>query len=517
MRLLRALAFGVIVLLGLAAAAAWFVPPRLDLDAYRDRIAAVASARLGREVRIAGPIAFRLLPEPMLTARGVGFAAPGAGVSVTAEELRLRLALGPLLEGRVDVRELVLRGAELRLPWPLGPAMFRLRAPRWLAAFSAKVEDGRLLIGHVAITGISATFVSDAYTGTYAAAGTASLSGIPWHFDARLSQPGLDGSAALDVSLAGRGAVKGTGGALSGQFAADGSFAGRIAAHGPDLARLLPAPAVPFQAEGRITVADGLAAADDLALQLGGSPARGAVALRFAPKLRLDMALAASRLDLDAWLPVLTRPSSPWLPTGIDLSAEAARIAGGTLRGVRVAIDLGADGADVREARATLPGDAPLRLTGRLLPPGTATAGAGPRFEGDATLTAPALRTTLAWVAKAGFSPLAALPEGVLHSARLTAHVVADRHEMAVSDMVARLDGSRVTGSLSLRGGKRFAIGAGLAVDRLDLDPWLPIRPVALADLPARVGLFDLNLRLDARQAVLHGITFAPLALDAVA
>ena len=99
--------------------------------------------------------------------------------------------------------------------------------------------------------------------------------------------------------------MQGIGATLSGQIGPDGTLAGRITGRGPDLSQLLPAPAVPFSAEGRLTIAGGLAAADDLAIDIGGSPARGAVALRVAPSPRLDLALAASRLDLDAWLPVL--------------------------------------------------------------------------------------------------------------------------------------------------------------------------------------------------------------------
>lgn len=513
MRLLRLLAFVLALLVAVAAAAAWLVPPRLDLNAYRADIAEIASARLGREVGIAGPIAFRLLPEPMVSAAKVSLAAPGAGVSITAAELRLRLALGPLFAGRVVARELVLRGAELRLPWPLDPAAFMIRRPPWLAALSARVEDGRLLLGRLAVTGIDATLVTDAYTGTYAAAGTARFSGNAWRFTARLGQPGSDGSAGLNVTLDGQGKVQGAGGTLTGQFAPDGTFGGHIAARGPDLAQLLPAPAVPFRAEGRVTVAAGLAAADDLAMQIGGSPARGAVALRVTPTARLDLALTASRLDLDAWLPVLARPSVAGLPTGIDLSAEAASFAGGTLRRLRGAVDLLPGGAEVREARAVLPGDASLRLTGRVLP-GTAAV-PGPHFEGDIALDAPALRTTLAWIAQAGVTPLASLPPGVLQSANLSAHVLADPTQLAANGLSAEIDGSHVTGSLSLRGGKRFTVGAGLAVDRLDLDPWLPATPPALPDLPVRFGRFDMNLRLEAKQAMLHGITFAPLALDA--
>jgi uncharacterized protein involved in outer membrane biogenesis len=160
-----------------------------------------------------------------------------------------------------------------------------------------------------------------------------------------------------------------------------------------------------------------------------------------------------------------------------------------------------------------LPGDALLRLTGRVLPGAAGTP--GPHFEGNISLAAPALRTTLAWLAKAGVTPLASLPPGVLHNATLAAQVTAGPGLLAVSDLRAVVDGSNVTGSLTLRGGKRFAFGAGLAVDRVELDPWLPAAAPGLQDVPAQFTGFDLDLRLTAKQAMLHGITFAPLALDA--
>ena len=169
------------------------------------------------------------------------------------------------------------------------------------------------------------------------------------------------------MTLDGHGPVQGTGGTLAGQIAPDGTLVGRVTGWGSNLSQLLPAPAVAFRAEGRLTVGGGLAAADDLVLQIAGSPARGAVALRFTPKPRLDLALAAGRLDLDAWLPVLVRPSATELPTGIDLSAEAATLFGGTVRGVRAAVDLSPGGTVLREARAMLPGDAALQLSGRIL------------------------------------------------------------------------------------------------------------------------------------------------------
>ena len=513
MAFLRVLFTLCVVLVLAALAAAWLVVPRLDPDLFRSELTEVASARLGRSVRIDGPIHLDLLPEPTLTADNVRLGSD-QGMSITAAEMRLRVALGPLVEGRIDARELVLRGADMRLPWPIDPAGLMVRTPRWLSSVTARVEDGKLSVGALSFSGIDATFTTGADTGSYAASGTANLSGQPWRFTARMTQPGFDGSAGLDITLDGQGPAQGIGGSLSGQIGPDGTLAGRVAGRGPDLSRLLPAPAVSFRAEGRITIAGGLAAADDLAMEIGGSPARGAVALRVAPTPRLDVALAASRLDLDAWLPVLMHSATLDLPTGIDLSAEAATFAGGTLRGLRAAVDLSNAGAEVREVRAILPGDAPMHLSGRIVP----AEGGGPhhsRFEGDVFVSAPALRTTLAWVQQAGVAPVAALPDGVLRTAVLSGHVVAEPAQVAVAALAGTLDGSQVSGSLTLRGGKRFVLGAGLTVDRLDLDSWLPAELPSLPSLPTRFAPFDANLRLDAKQALFHGLSIAPLSLDA--
>jgi hypothetical protein len=510
---LRLLSYLLVVFVVAAVAAAWLVVPRLDPNLFRSDLTAIATARLGRSVRIDGPMHLDLLPEPTLTADNVKLGSD-QGLTITAKELLLRVALGPLMGGHVDARELVLRGASMHVPWPIDPEAVMVRTPRWLSSVTARVEDGKLDIGGLAFSGIDATLTTGTDSGSYAAAGTAILSGQPWRFTARLTQPGLDGSAGLDVVLDGQGPAQGIGGTLSGQIGPDGTLGGRITGRGPDLSHLLPAPAVSFKAEGRVTIAGGLAAADDLAMEIGGSPARGAVALRVTPTPRLDVALAASRLDLDAWMPVLMRSAALTLPTGIDLSAEAATFVGGTLRGLRAAVDLSTGGAEVREVRAVLPGDAPLRLSGRIVP---AEGGGGhpAQFEGDIAVTAPALRTTLAWVQQAGVAPVAALPDGVLRTAELSGHIVAEPRQVAVASLTGSVDGTPIAGSLSLRGGKRWVLGAGLSLDRLDLDSWLPGDWPALPSLPARFTAFDLNLRLEAKQALFHGITLAPLSLDA--
>ena len=366
----RTLLIGLAGFVALALLAVWQVPELLNWTRYRATIEVVASATLGQPVVIQGPISLTLLPQPVLTAAkvNVGRGDP-SGISIHVDALRLRVALWPLIAGRVDARELVLRGPDLHIPWPAEPGVLLARPPTWLAAFAARIESGRLTIGQLAFTGVDATLAT-LETGSLSAVGTAKFGGQDWHFTARLTAAGADGAAGLNVALDGQGEANGLGVSFTGQLSADGTLAGGITSRGPNLAVLLPVPAVPFRADGRLTVSSGLAVADELSLEIGGSPASGAVALRVAPQLRLDIALAASRLDLDAWLPVLLRAGTTIaginVPTGVDLSAEAAPFGGGTLQRLRAAFDLTGDQLIVRDASALLPGDAVLHASGHI-------------------------------------------------------------------------------------------------------------------------------------------------------
>ena len=136
--------------------AAWIGPRLFDWESQRDRVAAIASARLGRMVTVEGPLRVTLLPQPMLEADDVRVGEEdGETLGVSARVLRLRLGLVPLLSGRLEPRDLVLVGADIRLPWP-PESIGALRPPPWLTGFDARVEDSRVEVGGAVLEGVSA-------------------------------------------------------------------------------------------------------------------------------------------------------------------------------------------------------------------------------------------------------------------------------------------------------------------------------------------------------------------------
>ncbi len=514
-----------------AAAAAVVLPPVLDWNRYRDTIAAEASDRLGRPVTVAGTIRLTLWPAPELTAEQVDVGGDGrGGSSFHVAALRLRVGLGALLAGRVEARDLVLRGLDLRLPWPLPQAVLASRPPRWLGAFAAHVEDGTLRLGELTVRDVDGT-ITQGEDGTLAASGTARLNTFGGRFSIRLAAPQGDGSAGLEVSLDGAGKFSGTGVSFSGNVAADGSLAGHVMARGTDLALLVNAPSLPFHADGRLTVGDGLAAMDEATFDLAGAPASGALALRFTPVARLDVALSATRLDLDPWLadllPASGRgPARSELPVGLDLAVEAAQLGGGTLQRLRARADSAGGKVTLSDVSAILPGDAVLHLDGSI----DALPNQPPRLLGTVQVVAPALRTTLAWLSGSGL-PKLPLPTGaVLRTARFAAKLRAEPGSFVLEDVAGRLDGAAVAGSLRLDGGAHPGFAVDVATDNLAIDPWLPAdAPAGAPASPARwlaqglaqgglaklIGGETTQVSVRAEHAALDGMPIEGLLLDA--
>lgn len=491
-------------LAAVAALAAWLVPRHLDWTEYRAELQRLGEARLGRAVRIDGAFTLELLPQPRLTARGVAIGDAGDGFSGSAQEIRLGLALAPLLSGRLVVTDLTLVSPRLTLAGL--PAPLREVAGRPTPLFAraeVRLENGEVTIGTMRLTGVNARLTSIAAGGPYAAEGQFALASRQVDFSIGLAQPGFDGAATLEARLATRGArLVATGIAWHGGFA----FSGTIRAEGTDLSALLPGPALPFQAEARVSAEGGAVTADQLDLRIGESRLTGAASLRLDTTPRVDVALAAVRLDLDPWVrPARGLIATPPLPVGLDLSVEAATLFGGTLRALRVAAVVADGQIAVNEATALLPGGAALAVGGSV-----SSNEKGVRFDGLVELDAPDLRELLAWL---DATPGWAGPD-VLRALSVSGSVVAEpgHLKMEVADGTT-LDGVSLAGTLALRtDAARPALTAELRIDRLDPELWFSGRLPA-PDSQALAAL-DLGLRLEIGHVPMGDLTAREVVLD---
>ena len=122
----RVLIWAAALLLGLPALALLGVVLLLDPDALRPRLEQAASQALGREVAITGGLSWQPGLTLELGAEQVSVQGADGAPAFALDRARLRVALPPLLSGRVEVSAVELEGGVLRLD----PAAWSRPAPR---------------------------------------------------------------------------------------------------------------------------------------------------------------------------------------------------------------------------------------------------------------------------------------------------------------------------------------------------------------------------------------------------
>lgn len=497
---LRLVLGGAALLVVALLAAAWLLPPLTDWTARRGDIAALSAARLGRSVTLEGPVRLTLLPEPMLEAQGVTLGGEGEDVALGARALRIRLDLGALLTGRIEPREIVLIGADIRLPWPPPPFAALFLPSDYAGRLDIRIEDSSLRLGGLTLPGLAGRIAAGGGLGS-AADLAFSWGGQRARLAARIAPVAPDFSAPLDLDLAvGAARLR-----LRGALLPEGGLEGEADAVLPDLSALLPAPAVRVGGFGRLVVRGDEVLGERLSLDLGGAPASGSVALRLGASPRLAVSLDAARLDLAPWLGLVERARRGVGSATLDLSAEAASLGGVALRRLRAEASAGEDGRITLAAlSAFLPGDALLTATG---------AGQNGRLEVSGRLVTADLRALLA-AAGAPEAVLTRLPPAALRWAGLDWRAVVEQGQVALPEIAGRLDGAAVSGAATLRLGARPALGLGLTVDRLDLGLYRP-RGLGAAEALAMAAGFDADLRLSAERVVDGALLLERVSLDA--
>ncbi|MGC8469905.1 MAG: AsmA family protein, partial [Acetobacteraceae bacterium] len=494
----RGLRVAALVLAGLFAlllGVLWFAPRFTDWNRHRAAVAAVVGAALGRPVTLSGPITLSLLPQTQLRAGGITVADIGDGVGITARAVRLRVALRPLLAGRVVMRTLFLDRPTVTLPWPLPPNGIAAISPAWLSDLSARIESGTLVIGGLRLTGVNARLAAGGGAGALSASGTAKFAGRGWSFLLTLAEPDRAGQSALNLRVneaARAGAAAPIGLGFGGTVSPEGEVRGQLVLQGGDLGALLPVPALPFDLRGRLVASARAVTMKKAAVALGGVSGSAGLRLAIAPRLGLAVSLALPRLVLAPWLARWTRhPSGAALvPTRLTFSIGRAAVAEGALAGLRGRLRWGAGGLSVTSLAAGLPGGAQVSFAG--------VARAGPRGHGRLRLLSPALGATADWLARALGDTWPALPRGLAGRAVLSSRLRLAPGRVMLTRLAGTLGGSRIGGGLSLALGARPRVAAGLRFDRLSLDPWratVRAARAAFAGVGSRFG-FDLELRV---------------------
>lgn len=525
---MRKIAFALVGLLVVLVAAILIGPSFIDWNAYKGRIVAAVQDAIGRATAIDGDVSFVVLPAPELRVAGLRIANFDGARSpdmLRLKELRLRLSVAALLEGRIAVEELELiepilaleTGADGTASWDIESAAASDSAPE-----SDDSDDGEAGTIDISLAGVTIQNGSVSYraagaptartverlnmaisapslAGPFNVTAEARYRGTPFSVALKTSvvKPGqpigitlklalID--AAASVEFVGRLTAPGPDALLSGTVKLSGDSAARLASLGTDAAP----PAVLRQAitlEGTVMASGQAVSLNDTRFQLGDTTGNGAVSITLGDVIGADIAVSINRLDLDALLaqtgalevkssgaaapdatPRAAAPKTAFsLPTDInislDLAVEAIQYRGGVIRqaGLRGSLANGAVTLD--RASALLPGGSDVSLVGFLQ-----AVDGEPLFEGEIAAASDNLRAMLRWLGV----DTRALPADRLRGFSFSSTLTATPSAVQIPDINLRLDATTATGGLAVALRERLGFGLRLEIDRLNLDAYLP-------------------------------------------
>ncbi|MBI2978885.1 MAG: AsmA family protein, partial [Rhodospirillales bacterium] len=359
-------------LLVLLIAGVLVVPGMIDWNHYKGDIQAQAKALTGRDLMISGDIKITVLPAPALIAGGVALANVQGASSPHLARLKLlevRIALAPLLAGRVEVKRIKLvdpvielealadgrknwtfdagRGSTAAVPpapgtpsappaVPTAPPATTTAAP---ASAPASTGAARIAFENFTITNgtliyrdakagtverveqITANFSAASLAGPFESGGSLKLRGLPLRYDVNVGDiiQGRTVPFNLKLGMAPGDAMLQMVGTAVGLESAP-KIKGKVKGSGASLARLIeaaqPGTALPaflnqdFSFEGTVAGAVDGATVKDLALRFGNTQATGEITVDTGKALTVATRIAAGRVDLDKWLAIADAPAA---------------------------------------------------------------------------------------------------------------------------------------------------------------------------------------------------------------
>lgn len=347
---LKKILIGTGVLLVVVLGAALVAPSFIDWNARLPDITRQVKSATGRDLAVDGRLELRVLPTPMLTARGVklGNVPDGqARYMATLDAVEVRVALMPLLSGEVQVERIRLVKPTFTIEkYADGRTNLEFQGGDGTRARSAEpqsVEDGttgataqpggaglgvRLdnfeiidgtVLYHDVATGtretvedITAQLRAASLEGPFDAQGEARVRGVPLAFEVSLSQIIAGRTIPINarINAPGGTVVEVSGAALELELAP--RFKGKVKIEGRNLADLVKAAtgdtgtlgilAHDFALEGAVNATASSGELSELELRLADTRATGLVTAGWAEGVDFNVDLKATRFDADAFL-----------------------------------------------------------------------------------------------------------------------------------------------------------------------------------------------------------------------
>jgi uncharacterized protein involved in outer membrane biogenesis len=465
---------GLAIAIILAIVAALVAPLVVDWNHYRASIEAEASRLTGLNVSVGGQIDASLLPSPTITLRNVEAGDPAHGPHLRVGTLKLELALGPLLRGRLQATQVQVIDPQLSLAvdasgavaWPTPSPSSDLRT---LSIAHLGVEHGTIMLTD-AKSGSRLVLQNLRFSGEVDFAGAFNGSGAvvagnePYAF--RLS--GSRGGAGIDVRLGVDPSDRPLTSEFDGKLAFahgvpqfDGTFA-MAQLVGATLANGKRVVSAPWHATGNIRATPQKASLRKLIFRYGPEEREmdfgGSADFTFGSQPRLVGKISAMQVDVDRALaaPALTdRPPLALLrsflqsfiaaatlpvPAQIGFRIDELRVGGTALDSVTGELGFDRSGWTLDHFQFHAPGSTQVSLSGRLT-----AAAHGFTFTGPAALSSADLAMLLAWLNGNGGKH----PSGEAKTFSAQGIVTLASERMAVDRLTATLDQEKIDGHLA--------------------------------------------------------------------
>lgn len=532
------------IAIALALLAAFAAPLFIDWSSYRGYFEARASEIVGREVVFAGDLDVRLMPFPRLEATDVRIGDAGGGEG--AESVEIHAALTPLLNGELQITEMVLRrpfavvglDASGRLVWSNDSGPSVPFAPEQVRIDRFEVVDGALDVDDnqagrtIRLTNVNVGGSATSLIGPFRAEGGLIADGR--RLTVRLATGRLQedrGGIRIKLSLLPADAPLSLD--LDGTLVRDPDAVPIFT--GIAVVERLPTDdgTMPWRIDGQVAATPEHVVVDKGSLRIGPETGSvtfaGALNIDLGTRPKFDAVLSARQLDLDRLLgsgaehPVdavevvrrigaALEPGLVPMPGDMAIDIESIVLSGGLVEALSVDVSVDSGGWTIDRAVAAAPGGTDLALVGRV-----DLAAPSPTFEGALRINAAQAPVFGDWL----LGPELRLPSVGIAGARLAASarvrlgagsIIAESIDIATAD--ARLSGS--FGFWPRTDDARGRLSAVLSADRLALavasGPAAPDGARVLAVAEAVLEGLDVDLELRAEELAVGDVEASQVA-----